>query len=75
MLQEILRLPKVKQATGLGRSEIYDRMGRNEFPRPVKLGARAVGWLSEEVAAWQRARISARDGEAAADDTAGTAAS
>lgn len=61
-----LRLEAVKQATGLGRSTIYDLMAEEppQFPRPVKIGgerAKAVAWLASEVSAWQRERIAARD--------------
>jgi predicted DNA-binding transcriptional regulator AlpA len=65
-----LRLEAVKQATGLGRSTIYDLMAEHppRFPRPVKPGgenAKAVAWLASEVAAWQREKIAARDSAAA----------
>jgi predicted DNA-binding transcriptional regulator AlpA len=65
-----LRLEAVKQATGLGRSTIYDLMAEKppRFPRPVKPGgenAKAVAWLASEVAAWQREKIAARDSAAA----------
>lgn len=53
----ILRLPAVKQITGLGRSEIYRRMAIGEFPRSVSLGARAVGWPSDRIEAWVAERI------------------
>jgi prophage regulatory protein len=61
-----LRLEAVKQATGLGRSTIYDLMAESppRFPRPVKIGgerAKAVAWLASEVSAWQRERITARN--------------
>jgi prophage regulatory protein len=65
-----LRLEAVKQASGLGRSTIYDLMSEDppRFPRPVKPGgenAKAVAWLASEVAAWQREKIAARDNSAA----------
>lgn len=57
----ILRLPAVKQKTGQSRSTIYDKVQRGEFPAPVKLGERAVGWIEAEVDAWVKDRIEARD--------------
>lgn len=48
----ILRLPEVKARTGLSRSSIYLRMANNEFPRPVSLGGRAVGWVEADVESW-----------------------
>lgn len=49
MANTILRLPAVKTRTGLSRSTIYLRVSGGSFPRPVSLGARAVGWLESEV--------------------------
>ena len=61
MANSILRLPDVKQKTGQSRSTIYDKVQRGEFPAPVKLGERAVGWVEAEVEAWVKDRITARD--------------
>jgi len=52
MANTILRLPSVKARTGLSRSTIYLRIAEGSFPRPISLGARAVGWLESEVEAW-----------------------
>lgn len=49
MATAILRLPLVKARTGLSRSTIYQRVGAGTFPKPVNLGARAVGWLESEI--------------------------
>jgi prophage regulatory protein len=48
----ILRLPKVLERTGLSRSTIYFRISTGEFPAPIALGGRAVGWLESEVDKW-----------------------
>ena len=52
-----LRLPEVLARTGLSRSTIYVRLDQGRFPRPVSLGARAVGWIESEVDEWIRERI------------------
>ena len=54
-----LRLPEVLARTGLSRSTIYVRLEQGRFPRPVSLGARAVGWIEAEVDEWMRDRIAA----------------
>lgn len=60
-----LRLPEVLERTGLSRSTIYVRLEQGLFPRPVSLGARAVGWIESEVDEWIRQRIEeSRDGVA-----------
>lgn len=48
----ILRRPKVEEMTGLSRSTIYLRIKQGKFPRPKKLGGRAVGWLQSAVEEW-----------------------
>lgn len=62
----VLRLPAVKARVGLGRSSIYSALARGEFPAPVKLGERAVGWLESDIDAWIFARVSATRSGAAA---------
>lgn len=57
MTHAILRLPAVKANTGLSRSTIYLRIAQGTFPRPVTLGARAVGWLEAEIQEWLQRRI------------------
>lgn len=60
MTNIILRLPAVKSRTGLSRSTIYLRVSDGTFPRPVSLGARAVGWVEAEVETWLTRRIEQR---------------
>jgi prophage regulatory protein len=52
MTHTILRLPAVKAHTGLSRSTIYLRVSQGSFPKPVSLGARAVGWVEAEIQGW-----------------------
>src|SRR5262245_39261154 len=61
-VQNILRMPQVKAATGLGQSHIYQLMSEGRFPRPVKLANQAVGWLENEVAEWQQSLVRAEGG-------------
>jgi prophage regulatory protein len=59
MTHTILRLPNVKASTGLSRSTIYLRISQGTFPKPVKLGGRAVGWVQTEVQEWLQRQIEA----------------
>jgi prophage regulatory protein len=52
------RMPSVIHFTGLGRSTIYRMIAAKEFPEPVKLGPRAVGWRWTDLDAWGEARPS-----------------
>ncbi len=57
MADKILRLPAVKDMTGLSRSTIYLRISDGKFPKPVSLGSRAVGWVESEIHEWLSQRI------------------
>jgi prophage regulatory protein len=52
----IERLPAVLGRTGMPKSSLYKQIAKGEFPRPVKLGKRAVGWLSTSIDEWIRTR-------------------
>lgn len=56
MAERILRRPAVESMTGLSRSTIYAWMARGEFPQPVALGTRLVGWRESDIEAWLQAR-------------------
>lgn len=57
-----LKRPEIEKRTGLKRSTIYEKIKAGTFPKPVKLGARAVAWPEAEVDAWMEERISMRGG-------------
>lgn len=59
MAQKYLRRRAVEELTGLSRSTIYDLMSKGQFPRPVKLTRKAVGWPSDVVEGWMKSRPSA----------------
>lgn len=61
MSELILKRPAVEQKTGLSRSAIYAAMADNRFPRPIKIGVRAVGWLEADIHNWLEERILARE--------------
>lgn len=62
----LIRRPEVERRTGLSRSTLYWLVSRGEFPRPVPLGRRTVGWVEAEVFEWLAQRIAVRDGRVAA---------
>ena len=59
MSESILRLPRVKSRVGLSRSTIYLLISRGQFPKPISLGPRAVGWVESEIDNWLSAQIQA----------------
>ena len=58
---KILRRPAVEAITGLSRSTIYQNMQTGEFPKPIRLGAKAVGWIESEIVDWINARTLERN--------------
>lgn len=52
----IIRRPEVERLTGLRKSAIYHLMSEGLFPRPVRLGRRAVGWRRSELSEWVESR-------------------
>lgn len=58
----ILRLKEVRARVGnLSHTSIYEGAAKGTFPKPIKLGGRASGWLEHEIDAWIAGRIAARD--------------
>lgn len=56
MTNRILRRRDVEALCGIARSTIYAWMDTGQFPRPVSLGGKAVGWREGDVAAWLESR-------------------
>lgn len=56
---DYLRRKTVCQTTGLPPSTLYAKIAAGEFPKPVKLGKRAVGWLSTDIEDWKRKQLEA----------------
>tara|TARA_R100001244_G_scaffold99275_1_gene74063 strand:+ start:271 stop:510 length:240 start_codon:yes stop_codon:yes gene_type:complete len=59
MAHEILRFPQVMAITGLPRSTIYAKLAdnNNNFPRPIRLGIRSVGFVAQEIDDWLTEQI------------------
>jgi len=55
----MLRLPQVIDATGLGKTKIYELQGQGDFPMRVKITAHSVAWVEEEVQTWLADRVQA----------------
>lgn len=57
--ESFTRIDEVKARTGLSRSSIYLGIAQNTFPRPFKIGKRAVAWRNTDIDAWIASRIQA----------------
>jgi prophage regulatory protein len=58
-LVRVLRKSGVAKRCALGKSTIDSLVKRNEFPQPIRLSARAVGWRVEDVDRWLSERHAA----------------
>lgn len=60
-IDPILRFPEVLALTGArSRQTIYNWVENNTFPKPVKIGPNAIGWLKSECEEWRQRLISER---------------
>ena len=49
---QILRTPQVLALLGIGRTTLWRWTGKGTFPKPVRLGPRAVGWRRVDLQQW-----------------------
>lgn len=56
----VLRRTEVEARTGFKRAHIYKLMKVGLFPKPMRLGVRAVGWDSVEIDQWILERLQER---------------
>ena len=52
-----LRMPEVRETTGLSRPQIYLLISKGQFPKQIKLGEKASAWLQSEIRNWMQSRI------------------
>lgn len=60
MTSAILRLPAVRNESGLSRSTLYLRISQGLWTKPISLGGRTVGWPASDIAAINAARIAGK---------------
>ena len=59
----VLRMHEVLTRVGLSKSTLWRYIGEGNFPRPIKLGPRASGWIEQEIDDWISSRPRAIDQE------------
>lgn len=57
----IMRMPQLENYVGLCRSSIYRMIKTGSFPRPIRLGERAIGFRKCDIDAWVQAREECSD--------------
>lgn len=55
----LLRLPRVLDLTGLGKTKLYGLIKEGHFPSPIKIGTRISAWPESDVIAWIKDQVRA----------------
>jgi predicted DNA-binding transcriptional regulator AlpA len=55
--RRVVRIRRLRTLTGLSNSSIYDLIVKDQFPAPIPLSERRVGWVLDEVDARIETRI------------------
>ena len=53
---KMLRMPEVVDRCGYSKPSIYRLIKVGKFPRPRKLGERAIAWPEDDIQAWLDSR-------------------
>lgn len=61
MTDRVLRRREVISMVGLGTTKLYELISEGQFPKPIKLSVRSVGWLESEVQDWIKERAESRE--------------
>ncbi len=56
-MNKLIKRQQVEERTGIGRAYLYRLMSEGRFPRPVRVGTRAVRWLESDIQEWIEARV------------------
>ena len=49
---QLMKIEEVLALVGFGKSTLYKMISAGLFPRPVRIGLRAVRWRRSEILAW-----------------------
>ena len=55
--QTLITRREVQRLTGFSRPWIYSKMKAGKFPRPIRIGSKAVRWVESEILEWIEERI------------------
>lgn len=63
-IDPILRLPTILALTGLSKGWVNNNVRSGDFPPPLKLGEKAIGWRASAIQNWLDSRPVAKTGGA-----------
>lgn len=56
-MQILIRKRAVLERTALSNTSLYRLIAKGEFPKPIKIGPRAVAWVEDDIQKWIESRI------------------
>ncbi|MDW3777640.1 AlpA family transcriptional regulator [Kluyvera cryocrescens] len=57
MSKTLIRLSEVCRRTGYSKAWLYRLISKQRFPKPIKIGSRAIAFVESEVDEWINQRI------------------
>lgn len=61
MSDRLIPLSTVLERICISKTDVYRRIQRGEFPKPVAIGRHRIAFVESEVAAWILSRMAVRD--------------
>ena len=58
---KVIRLPQVEEKVGLSRASIWRLVAAGHIPKPIKISARASGWIESEIDEFIQRRAESRN--------------
>ena len=58
---KFMRKPDVLDRVPFSKPTLHRKVKEGSFPAPVKVGARAVAWITAEIDEWERRLVAERD--------------
>jgi prophage regulatory protein len=59
-LQKVIRKSELPAYTGLRKTQLEFLVAKGRFPKPIHISDRRVGWLENDIAAWQQELVKER---------------
>jgi prophage regulatory protein len=59
MSVQVYRLKEVRALIGLSTASIYRMVAAGTFPKPIRIGAKAIAWREADLEAWLAEREAA----------------
>ena len=58
-MTKFLKFPAVMELTGRSRASVYRDVAAGTFPKPLKIGKRAIAWHETDIRDWMSSRPTA----------------